>query len=76
MQMNKSISKITQALALVDQGMTPREAGRQIDVSESVIYRARNERDAKAAGCCVKCGAPVDANGDYTIIADTSRALP
>ena len=62
-------SKTQIAVALVDGGMSVRQAARQVDLSETAIRTAIKNREAKASGACPSCGGPVGADGKHKVVA-------
>lgn len=60
-------SKTQKALALVAQGVSVRKAVREIDISETLIYRAIKALSAKENGRCACCGAPVNKDGKFAV---------
>ena len=49
-------TKTEQALALVAQGKTVRQAARLVDVSESAVHSALKKQKAQKTGVCPCCG--------------------
>jgi len=68
----KQSSKIAQALQLVDNdGMNINAAAVQCGIPATSLYSAYQRRklkylEAREAGLCERCGAPVDESGRYT----------
>jgi hypothetical protein len=64
--------QIVAALALMDdEGMTAYGAAKALGIPAPSVHAAFNRRklkilEARAAGVCEKCGAPVDSKGRYT----------
>ena len=57
-------TKTQQALALVDQGVAPYAAAKQVGVASSAVYVALAQRKALQRGRCRCCGGPVDETGE------------
>ncbi|MBS7807608.1 DUF134 domain-containing protein [Variovorax sp. PCZ-1] len=63
--------QVVEALKLVDdEGMSIYAAAKQIGIQQGTLYSAFNRRklrilEARMAGLCEKCGAPVDAHGKF-----------
>ena len=56
------MTKTEEGLALIDNGMTVRQAARQVDMSESALHSAvKRRKDAEMAerGICPACGRTV-----------------
>jgi predicted DNA-binding protein (UPF0251 family) len=64
--------KVVEALKLVDdEGMSIYAAAKQIGIQQGTLYSAFNRRklrilEARIAGLCEKCGAPVDSRGKFS----------
>ena len=58
-------SKISKALALIEQGNTRYAAAKAVGLQPSAVYREIAKIKAKEAGVCVSCGGPVDADGQH-----------
>ena len=69
---NKQNPKVAEALRLMDEeGMSAYSAAKALGIAQTSVYAAFNRRklkwlEAKEAGQCTKCGAPVDSKGRYT----------
>ncbi len=64
-------SKVSQALRLVDdEGLSIYAAAKQMGMAATSVYSAFQRRklkilEAREAGVCEKCGAPLGANGKF-----------
>lgn len=64
--------RVVEALRLMDEdGLNAYQAAKAVGVSQSSVYSAFGRRklkwlEARAAGKCIHCGAPVDAHGRYS----------
>lgn len=63
---------VAEALRLMDdEGVNAYSAAKQLGLTQSTVYSAFSRRklkwlEAREAGQCVHCGAPVATNGKYT----------
>jgi hypothetical protein len=70
-------SKVSQALRLVDdEGLSIYAAAKQMGMAATSVYSAFQRRklkilEAREAGVCEKCGAPLGANGKFNPAAVT-----
>lgn len=68
---NKQNPKVAEALRLMDEeGMSAYSAAKTLGIAQTSVYTAFNRRklkwlEARAAGLCIHCGAPVDSKGQY-----------
>lgn len=68
---NKQNPKVAEALRLMDEeGMSAYSAAKALSIAQTSVYTAFNRRklkwlEAREAGKCIHCGAPVDENGRY-----------
>jgi predicted DNA-binding protein (UPF0251 family) len=63
---------VKEALRLMDEdGLNAYTAARKLGLTQSTVYSAFNRRklkwlEAREAGLCMHCGAPVDKTGKYS----------
>jgi predicted transcriptional regulator len=54
--MKRQIPKTQIAMELIGKGMTPAQAARKLEISESGVYATLRKAKAKELGCCPTCG--------------------
>jgi transposase len=52
----KTVPKTHQALDWIEKGLSPAQAARKMQISESSVYAAVRKTRAKDLGCCPTCG--------------------
>ena len=77
----KQNPRVAEALRLMDEdGLNAYAAAKKLGLTQSSVYSAFSRRklkwlEARAAGKCMYCGAPVDTNGKYTSADEAENSL-